>query len=78
MKNQILFPKVSARLSQSGEAIILQDELGSKILVSTNLIKHVLEIPFVKKDGSRKTADQIRADHMRAREAYIAKLSAVR
>ena len=76
MRTQIQFPKVSVRLSQSGGVIIIQDELGSKILVNTNLIKHVLGIPFVKRDGTRKTEAQIRADHTKARQAYIAKISA--
>ena len=46
--------------------------------MNTNLIKHVLGIPFVKRDGTRKTQAQIRDDHTRAREAYIAKISAKR
>ena len=36
MQSRIQFPKISVRLSQSGGVIIIQDELGSKILVNTN------------------------------------------
>jgi hypothetical protein len=63
--------KVKVNLSKSGDYLILTDERKQKMIVNVNLIKHCLEIPYTKKDGTLKTIDEIQSDKISAKIAYV-------
>jgi hypothetical protein len=63
--------KVKVNLSKSGDYLILTDERKQKMIVNVNLIKHCLEIPYTKKDGTQKTIDEIQSDKISAKIAYV-------
>jgi hypothetical protein len=63
--------KVSVKLSKNEDYIILNDEKKQKIIVNVNLVKHCLGIPFMKKDGNMKTAEEIESDKLNAKIAYV-------
>jgi hypothetical protein len=63
--------KVKVNLSKSKDYLILTDERKQKMIVNVNLIKHCLEIPYTKKDGTQKTIDEIQSDKISAKIAYV-------
>jgi hypothetical protein len=63
--------KVKVNLSKSKDYLILTDERKQKMIVNVNLIKHCLEIPYTKKDGTLKTIDEIQSDKISAKIAYV-------
>jgi hypothetical protein len=63
--------KVKVNLSKSKDYLILTDERKQKMIVNVNLIKHCLEIPYTKKDGTQKTIEEIQSDKISAKIAYV-------
>lgn len=63
--------KVNVNLSKSGEYLILSDDRKQKMIVNVNLVKHCLEIPYTKKDGTLKTVGEIQIDKINAKIKYI-------
>lgn len=63
--------KVNVNLSKSGDYLILTDDRKQKIIVSVNLVKHALDIPYTKKDGTKKSYEDIQIDKVNAKIAYV-------
>jgi hypothetical protein len=63
--------KVNVNLSKSGDYLILNDDRKQRMIVNVNLIKHVLDIPYTKKDGTEKTYEEIQIDKVNAKIAYV-------
>ena len=55
MNNQSEFPKASVPISKSGKMVVVSDQFGNRIPVNIDLLKHAIEMPFVKAGGSLKT-----------------------
>jgi hypothetical protein len=66
MKNQI---NTSVKLSQDKKTIIVSKD-GVPAFISVNLIKHMLDIPYTKKDGTVVSLEDIRTMKQEASEAY--------
>lgn len=71
MSNKPQRPNVRVRESKSKEFLIVSDDQGQRIIIPVNLIKHTLGIPYTKKDGTFKCADQIQSDKISAKIAYV-------
>lgn len=63
--------KVNVNMSKSGDYLIITDDRKQKMIVSVNLIKHCLDIPYTKKDGTEKTYDDIQSDKISAKIKYV-------
>lgn len=57
------------KLSQDKQTLIVSKG-GVPAFISVNLIKHLLDIPYTKKDGTVVSLEDIRTMKSRAREAY--------
>ena len=66
MKNQI---NTSVKLSQDKKTIIVSKG-GVPAFISVNLIKHMLDIPYTKKDGTKVSVEEIQAMKQMASTAY--------
>lgn len=66
MKNQI---NTSVKLSQDKKTIIVSKG-GVPAFISVNLIKHMLDIPYTKKDGTKVSVEEIQAMKQIASTAY--------
>ena len=62
------------KLSQDKQTLIVSKN-GVPAFISVNLIKHLLDIPYTKKDGTVVSLDDIRASKSRAAEAYAEAVS---
>ncbi len=62
------------KLSQDKQTLIVSKN-GVPAFISVNLIKHLLDIPYTKKDGTVVSLDDIRTMKTRAREAYAEAVS---
>ncbi len=62
------------KLSQDKQTLIVSKG-GVPAFISVNLIKHLLDIPYTKKDGTVVSLDDIRTMKSRAREAYAEAVS---
>jgi hypothetical protein len=57
------------KLSQDKQTLIVSKN-GVPALISVNFIKHLLDIPYTKKDGTVVLIEDIRAMKARSQEAY--------
>ena len=64
-------PNVKVRESKSRDYLIVSDDQGQRIIVPTYLVKHTLGVPYTKKDGTHKTAEQIEHEKISAKIAYV-------
>jgi hypothetical protein len=66
MKEQI---NTNVRLSQDKKTVVVSKG-GEVAFISVNLIKHLLDIPYTKKDGTEVLAQDILAIKQRSAAAY--------
>ena len=67
--------KVNVNMSKSGDYLIITDDRKQKMIVSVNLIKYCLDIPYIKKDGTKKSYDDIQQDKISAKIKYVEAVS---
>jgi hypothetical protein len=63
-------PDVRLRYIEAKDVFVLQQG-ETTMLVSANLIRHQLGIPYTKKDGTKVSKTQIEASNLKSRKAYI-------
>lgn len=51
------FPRINAQKSKSGDSLIFDDGGTNRVVVSVNLLKHLLQVPYTKKDGTEVTEE---------------------
>lgn len=51
----------NANLTKSGQTIAINLESGEVVFINTNLVKNILQIPYTKKDGTKVTEKDFRA-----------------
>lgn len=68
--------KIQVRFIKGKDLLVMKDESGNTMLVSANLIRHTLGIPYTKKDGTQVTLKQIQASHRKSRLAYARAIEA--
>ncbi len=61
---------LTVKLSKNGETLLV-DINGQRGLISVNLVKHLLEIPYTKKDGTAVSIEQIKEKKEKAQKAYV-------
>mgnify|MGYP001079839375 CR=1 FL=1 len=66
MKNQ---NQPNVRLSKNQNLLVVQLE-DRTAFINVNLVKHLLEISYTKKDGTTVSVEAIREMKLKAREAY--------
>lgn len=59
----------SVKLSQDKNTLIVSKN-GVPVFISANLIKHLFDIPYTKKDGTVVSLEDIREMKARSQEAY--------
>jgi hypothetical protein len=57
------------KLSQDKQTLIVSKN-GVPAFIAVNLIKHLLDVPYTKKDGTVVSLEDIRAMKTRSQEAY--------
>jgi hypothetical protein len=66
----------NANLIKSGETIAVNLENGGVVFINTNLIKNLLEIPYIKKDGTKVTEKDLKAQKEKRQIAKNRKVTA--
>jgi len=67
------FINANARLSKNGKYLIANSN-GQNIVLNANLVRYLLDVPYVRKDGTRVSTQDIYRMKQSAQEAYDRKV----